>query len=170
MYLTIWDKILSKDEEVEYEFSIGLKFRLLGLLVFVLMSLAVVIFGLLTPIQTEQISLIIILFGIALFIFALFYFLFYLKISNVYAFTNRRVLVYRGWLSTSLISINYENITDVTVRERFFEKLITGTGDVVIDTAGTSDFEVVLVSIAAPYEVCKKLENIRDKIKTKNNF
>lgn len=166
MYLTIWDKILSRDEEVEYEFSIGLRYRLLGLVVWILIALIILLLGLSTPEEYGDTPFLAsLILAAVLIIFAIFYHLFYLKIANVYAFTNRRVLIYRGWLSTSLVSINYENITDVTVRERFFEKLIAGTGDVVIDTAGTSDFEVSLASIASPYEVAKKLNNIRNKIK-----
>lgn len=79
----------------------------------------------------------------------------------MFAFTDRRVIIHRGWLWTNAISIDYDKITDMVVKERFFERLIMGTGDLLLDTAGTGEFEIVLSSIADPYAAKKRLEEIK---------
>ena len=60
-----------------------------------------------------------------LFLGATFFYGFYFKIANAYAFTDHRVLAHRGWLSTNLVSIDYSKITNVTVEEPFFTKIFT---------------------------------------------
>lgn len=144
-YKRTWKKVLNKDEKVKYEFSIGGGYRMCGLI------LGVVIGAVLSFLHI----------GIWIFLAALFYYGFYLKAANAYAFTNARVIIKRGWLSTTLISIDYKKITDVTVNEPIFDRLITHTGHLTINTAGTSLPEVVLVHITRPYEVKKKLDQLR---------
>lgn len=146
-YQNIWTKILGDDENVEYEFSLGKRYRMFYLILFVIVGL------LLYPGLPT--------FGVIFMLCAFFYFGFYLKAANAYAFTNKRVLVHTGWLSTQAISIEYEKITDVTVQEPLIERLIAQTGNLSINTAGTASKEVVLKHIATPYEVRKKLERIR---------
>jgi uncharacterized membrane protein YdbT with pleckstrin-like domain len=146
-YEKIWKKVLAPDERVEYEFSIGNRycyFRLIGLL----------IIGFLIGISILPIGIIIIFF-------AIFYFGFYLHRANAYAFTNKRVLVHRGWLSTHLISVDYDKITDITVREPILDRIFTKTGHLAINTAGTGFHEVVLLHIQTPYEIKKRLDSLR---------
>lgn len=143
-YEKIWRKVLAPNEEIKYEFSIGKKYRYFWLILLSIIGLITITFG-----------------GIFLILFALFYFGWYLKVANAYAFTNKRVLVHKGWLSTHLISIDYDKITDITVREPFIDRLITKTGHLVINTAGTGFPELILIHIETPYEVKKKLDEIR---------
>jgi len=212
--LSVWDKILNRDEKVEYEFSLGLRYRLFGLLIWSLISIAIVILGffiIANPTDDNTIyiiiglavvllllgasfqgsflnflmivaalfvlafvnrnfSYLIIGIGTGLFLYGLFYYLFYLRVANIYAFTNKRIIIHKGWLSTSLISVEYNRITDVTVREKFIEKLLTNTGDLLIDTAGTSTMEIVLSCVSAPYEKRKKLDQIMDDVLGKNKI
>jgi uncharacterized membrane protein YdbT with pleckstrin-like domain len=138
-----WQKILSKDEEVKEEFSISNRY--------------IKIWGtLLTLITIPAIFL-----GIP-FIIA-FYFFFYLRRANIYAFTNKRVLIHRGWLSTNLTSIDYHKITDIYVSEGFLQRLITKSGTIAIDTAGTGGEEIVLSNVANPYKLKKLLDELKDK-------
>lgn len=146
-YKKIWNKVLRDDEEVEYEFSLGKRYRMFYLTLFIILGLFLLL-GL-PPL------------GVIFILFSLFYFGFYLRVANAYAFTNKRVLVHTGWLNTHAISIEYEKITDVTVQEPFLERLITKTGNLSINTAGTTAKEVILKHIPTPYEVRKKLDNIR---------
>jgi uncharacterized membrane protein YdbT with pleckstrin-like domain len=147
-YEKIWNKTLSSDEKVEYEFSIGNRYRKFGLIIWGIISLPFLFaYG----------------FGILIFLIALFYYGFYLKVANAYAFTNKRVLIHRGWLSTNTTSIDYSKITDVHIQEPFFDRLITHTGHMAIDTAGTTLQEVILKHIESPYEVKKKLDALKDK-------
>lgn len=142
-YEKIWQKTLASDEKTEYEFSIGDKYIKFQLIVWGIISLPLLlIMGL----------------GFFTFLVALFYFAFYLKAANAFAFTNKRVLVHRGWLSTHMISVDYSKITDIHVVEPFFDRVLTHTGNIAIVTAGTTTDQIVLQHISDPYEVKKKLD------------
>ena len=92
----------------------------------------------------------------------MFYYLFYIKVANAYAFTNKRILIHQGWLSTKLTSIDYYQITDTYVLEPFLARVFTKSGHLVVNTAGTSLFEVYLRYVDSPYEVKKKLDLLKD--------
>lgn len=147
-YATIWQKTLSNQEEVQYEFSLGKRYRI-GMFLF---------FGI--------ISILICFLKVWLGIIALLavatYYLWYLKTANAYALTNKRVLIHKGWLSTKMISVDYDKITNVTVDEPFVSKIFFKTGSLVIDTAGTGGKEIVLKNIEQPYEVKRKLDDLRN--------
>ncbi len=169
-YNPTWDRILADDEKIEYEFSIGWRYRLFGLIVFSLVSFGLIVWGVATAGATTELDtpramlgFVTAGMGAALFLFGLFYFLYYLKVANLYAFTNRRVLVGRGGLSTELTGVDYEDITDITVVEPLFEKIFTSTGYIMVNTAGTEQQEIILVAIEDPYGVRKKLDEIRDR-------
>ena len=147
-YEKILEKTLGSDEKVEVEFSIGDRYRKLGLIIWGIISL---------PLLFAMGA------GIFVFLIALFYYGYYLKVANAYAFTNKRVLIHRGWLSTHTISVDYSKITDVHITEPFFDKLITHTGNIAINTAGTTTDQIILKRINAPYEVKKKLDTLKDK-------
>lgn len=145
-YQKVWDKTLSENEKVEYEFSVSDRYRKIFLIIWGAISLMLLfVMGI----------------GLVVFLIALFYLGYYLRVANAYAFTNKRVLIHRGWLSTNAISVDYDKITDVTVVENFFDRLITKTGSLIINTAGTYKHEVILKNIASPYEVKKRLDEIR---------
>jgi len=147
-YEKIWKKTLGTDEKIEFEFSIGGRYIKFGLIVWAIISLPLLFAAGL---------------GIFTFLIALFYYGFYLKVANAYALTNKRVLIHRGWLSTNTTSIDYSKITDVNVQEPFFDRIITHTGHIAINTAGTTLHEVILKHIEAPYEIKKKLDLLKDK-------
>ncbi len=139
----IWKKVLGNSEEVKEEFSVGDKYRIFYMIIWLVISLP--------------------FFTIGAPLFVLFYFLFYVKRANVYAFTNKRVLIHRGWLSTSLVSIDYNKITDTYVSEPFLQRVFTKSGIISIDTAGTGGQEVVLRNVANPYKLKKLLDELKDK-------
>ena len=145
----IWDKTLNPNEEVKYEFSVSQRYRMIMLVgwcaiggMFLLSSFAA---GL----------------GFFMVAFSAFYFGFYMKAANAYAFTDRRVLVHRGWLSTKLISIDYSKITDITVHEPLISRLVFGTGAIKIDAAGTNRENVIIGQVESPYEIKKRLDSLR---------
>jgi uncharacterized membrane protein YdbT with pleckstrin-like domain len=143
----IWDKTLNANEEVKYEFSVGKRYRMLLLI-------AVVLLGLLCFSFSATVAVLVIAAGA-------FWYGFYVKAANAYAFTDRRVLVHRGWLSTKMITTEYQKITDVTVHEPFVSKLLFSTGSIEIDTAGTNREDLVLQHVENPYEIKKKLDELR---------
>lgn len=144
----IWSKVLTTGEIVEYEFSLSLRYLYINLTFWAIIGLATVwIYGL----------------GAVIFLTALFYYGYFLRISNAYAFTNKRILIHRGWLSTSIESIDFSKIVGVNTSQDFVEKIIMGSGRIMIDTAGTNEYEIVLTRIADPYMVKQKLSELMDK-------
>jgi len=139
-YQKIWNKVLADGEKTKYEFVISNKYLKFNIILWIILSF----FLMFIPLP-----------------FALFYYGYYLKVANAYAFTNKRILVHRGWLSTTTISIDYDKITDIRVSESFLEKILYKTGSLVINTAGTGRPEVMLYHIDSPYEVKKNLEKIK---------
>lgn len=150
-YQKIWDKFLNDHEKVEVEFSISDRYR------YVKLGLGCLIGGLLLAFgkQTAQ--------SIGFYVVAIsaFRYGFYLKAANAYAFSNKRVLIHKGWLSTKLISVDYEKITDVTAEESFFARKLYQAGNLKINTAGSGAMEVVLENIPEPYQLLKKLDVLR---------
>ena len=144
-YQNFWDKTLSEDEKVEFEFSISRRYINFSLIVWAIISLLFLfVYG----------------FGILIFLIALFYFGFYLERANAYGLTNKGVIINRGWLSTHTTSLDYSKIKDVAVLEPFFDRTITQTGSIAVSTSGLR-YEVVLKHIDSPYEVKKKLDSLR---------
>jgi uncharacterized membrane protein YdbT with pleckstrin-like domain len=92
----------------------------------------------------------------------LFYHLYYLRISNEYVFTNHRILIKRGWISTSTISIHYNRITDVHVTQNIIDKILK-IGSISISTAGSEGYEVKLIHISKPYALKKQLFSLKEK-------
>lgn len=143
----IWKRVLSSNEVIKREFSIGKNYIIINLIFWLIFG------GILLRGEI----------GVFVIFLTLFYYLFYLKQANHYAFTNKRVLIIKGWLSTKLTSIDYDKITDITVLEPFLDRLIYKTGSLAINTAGTALHEVVLKHIEDPYKIKQELDEIRDK-------
>lgn len=143
----IWEKILSPDEKIEYEFSLGKRYINFARFCWIILGIPLLfLFG---------VGIIFILFGL--------FWGWYLRRSNNYALTNKRILILKGWLSTHLISIEYDMITDIRVFQPFFEKMIFNTGKIVINTAGTDRPEIILTKIENPYQVKQKLYTLSEK-------
>lgn len=149
----IWSKIIGQNEKIEYQFSIGQGYIVFNLLLWAIISLgSILIYYEIAP------AMPVVIFAVAIFYYAI-----YLRIANVYALTNRRILIYRGWLSTSLVSIDYSQITDTIVEEHFFSKILTKTGFLTISTAGTIGGGVKLKHVRQPYQLKKRLDDLRSK-------
>lgn len=144
----IWDKVLSTGEELKYEFSVGENY----------IKTYLVVWGVISVLLLFAAGL-----GILTFIIAYVYYKIYLPKAHIYGFSNKRVLIHTGWLSTSMTSVDYNKITDVYVTETFLDKQLTHTGHIAINTAGSSGKEIVLHHVASPYEIKKKLDELRDK-------
>jgi uncharacterized membrane protein YdbT with pleckstrin-like domain len=144
----IWKKILEPEEKIIEEFSLGKRYILFLQIILALLGLVY-----LTSFWPLSVFffLIIPLLG------------WFFKKANLYAFSDKRVLVRRGWPSTHLISIDYDKITDISIQEPFLERLFFKTGHLSINTAGTGFQEVTLKHVDSPYELKKKLDRIRDR-------
>lgn len=149
-YQKIWQKITGDEEEIKEEFSKGGRYIKISLIIW----LTVAFFFFISDDFRE--------IGVLIALIALFYYPFYLRVANLYGFTNRRVIIHNGWLSTRMISVDYDKITDVSARQGILEKILFKTGDLFIATAGTNQREVVLTRIQDPYQTKKELDKIRD--------
>ena len=145
-YEKIWNKTLGGDEKVEFEFSIGKKYRIMGL----------ILWGFISLMFSSKIAI-----TAVIFLIALFYYGYYLKAANAFALTNKRVIAHKGWLNTYTNSVEYSKITDVHVKEPFFDKVLTQTGNIGVETAGFGSL-LILRHVDAPYEIKKKLDTLKD--------
>jgi len=132
--------ILSPDEEIKHEFTVGKSYIKINLIIWFVVSL----FLFLIPLP-----------------FAFFYYSFYLKRAKQYYFTNKRVIIKNGWLDTNVASINYDMITDITVNQKFLDKLFYKTGNIYVNTAGSHGKEGVMLNIEHPHKIKRKLEEIK---------
>lgn len=137
----MWEKVLSPGEEIKYEFGMGKNYLIIRTIFITILGI------LLLPIG-----------GFFIILLGLFSY-WYLGIANKFAFTNKRVLIHHGWLSTNLISIDYDKITDVVVYEPFLKRVIYGIGDLSIRTASTE--HAILDRVDKPYEVKKTLDSLK---------
>lgn len=144
-YEKIWNKILNTNEKVEFEISVGDRYRKMILIVWIIVALFFL--------AVWPLSILVILIGVLHFM--------YIKVANAFAFTNKRVLIHFGWLSTMAKSVNFEKITEVSVYEPFLSRIITKTGDLTIHTGNMTD-TLILKNIEKPYEVKKKLDSLRN--------
>lgn len=154
----IWDEILTKDEVIKYEFSVGQKFRkkslyIWGIVLIPLLVLAIVMFSAGHAIMGSLFAL--------LYVIPFWRFGFYLSRANIYALTNKRVIVRRGWLSATTQTIGFEKITDLAVHQDFLERKIFNTGNILINTAGHMTNQILLKSVENPYEIKKQIEELK---------
>lgn len=99
----------------------------------------------------------------------LFYYQYYLRISNRYILTNSRLIFKRGWLSTEVESIHYDRITDVMVKQGFWQRFIFSAGNIYVNTAGGEDYEAKLMNIDDPHKIKKLIYGLK-KTYMKNKY
>lgn len=161
-----WKKIISQDEKIEYYFGLGKRYlELIKFLFFFSSFLCFISFSIFYKFSQPVFILIgqIIFFFGVFSLFLAFFAPWYLKKANNFALTNKRILVLKGWLSTQLISIDYNKITDIKVEQNFLEKIILKTGAITINTAGSPEPEGVILNIENPYKIKQELEKIKNK-------
>jgi len=145
----VWDRVLAPSEKIQFEFSLGNRYIALARNSWIVLGIPFLF-----------------LYGLGIiFIIVGFLWGWYLRRAHHFAFTDKRILILKGWLSTHLTSVDYNKITDVRVLESLFERFFFKTGRLIINTAGTDVPEIQLTNIGSPYEVKKKLDTIREKVK-----
>jgi membrane protein YdbS with pleckstrin-like domain len=92
----------------------------------------------------------------------------YIKISNEFILTDKRLIVKRGWLNTHIKTIYYNRITDMSIRQTLLEKIIK-TGTLSISTAGSDGYEATLLHIKSPYKIKKILYEAKLNYEKKSN-
>ena len=89
----------------------------------------------------------------------------YLRLARRYFITTERVMAITGWLAQSTISIDYPTITDLTVTRDVFERFITQSGSLMIDTAGGPGEEITLIHVENPIGVRDQILELVEKAK-----
>jgi uncharacterized membrane protein YdbT with pleckstrin-like domain len=97
----------------------------------------------------------------------LFYNLYYLRISNEFVFSDKRVLVKTGWISTKMISINYNRITDAQIIQSLIDRILN-IGSLAISTAGSEGYRISLSHISDPHNKKKLLHELKEAYR--NNY
>ena len=133
-----WKKHLHRDEKLVAEFGVG-KGYLRFLLIFGLVTLPVIL---------------------GFFILGRY---FYLLWGRKYAFTSNRIISLEGWFVTHLVSIDYSQVTDVQTRRNIFDRYITATGTVIINTAGQELDEITLNEVEDPHGKVTLLHHLIEK-------
>ncbi len=143
-----WTTILAPQEQLLKEFSISSTYQKAILVVTVLVSIA-------SFFITWYV-------GIALLVLGCIYW-YYIKNSKHYAFTDKRIILVESFMGTSIISIDYNQITDIEIEQSFFDQF-GGWGTLIINTAGTNAPEIQLPFIDNPQAMKQNLDQIRDNI------
>lgn len=144
-----WVNNLAQDESILKEFTISGTYQKFILIATILVSIA-----------SFFISWYV---GLAILGLGLIYW-YYEKSSKHYAFTNKRVILIESLIGTSIVSIDYNQITDIEIEQSFVDQF-GGWGTIIINTAGTHVPEVRLTFIDNPQGTKQDLDQIRDSLK-----
>lgn len=178
-------KTIHPDEEIKKYFSICsryIKIKIIAillkwLLIFTIISVIIYFVYLFSPIKTNTqtnistnniLTIITVFFFLIVVPFIIFFNNFYIRISNEFVFTNKRIIVKRGWIETKVKTIHYDRITDISVMQSFLDRIIK-TGTLSISTAGSDGYEAIIKHIRKPYEIKNILYETRDQYQ-KNIF
>lgn len=90
-----------------------------------------------------------------------------------YAITDQRVMTREGILHKEFITADLPSVTDITVNETFFERLLTRTGEIGVNTAGSDFVELHFRHIRKPLlirgDIYKHQNNWRANGEKRNN-
>ncbi|HLD25943.1 MAG TPA: PH domain-containing protein [Candidatus Andersenbacteria bacterium] len=143
-YVRYWRRFLLPDEQLIHAFGVG------GAYVFVFWiapMLATLLLGGVVGIANILLGSMF-LIATAGFLLPILYLLFFIH----YAVTNKRVVVREGVLQKRYITVDMKSITDISVRESFLERLLTHTGTIGINTAGSPGIELRLKHVRHPFQ------------------
>lgn len=90
--------------------------------------------------------------------------LLYLRLSNNYYLTNKRLIIREGLFNIEIKTIEYDKITDMETSQTFFERFISMSGDIFVSTAGTTELDANLYNIDSPTELKANINTLRDKL------
>lgn len=77
----------------------------------------------------------------------------YLSLFIHYAITDRRVLAREGVLHKRFVTVELHSITDITIQEPFLERLLTKTGTIGVNTAGSPQIELFYRHVHRPFRL-----------------
>ena len=90
--------------------------------------------------------------------------IFYLFYFVHYAITDRRVMSREGIFHKRFVTVSLRSITDVSITEPFLQRLITHTGTIAVNTAGSPGVELYYRHVRHPFErrkvIYKRLQRV----------
>ncbi len=84
----------------------------------------------------------------------------HLKHRLTYILTDRRVLIKDGVLSVKTVSVPYDKITHISVKESFINRISFNIGDITIHTAGPTPIEIDLIKVENPVKIKNLIEEL----------
>lgn len=117
-----------------------------------------------TPTVTSDI-IDIIYYSLFLYVLVMALGLLYLRLSNNYYLTDKRLIIREGLFSIEIKTIEYDKITDMETSQTFLERLISMSGDLFVSTAGANELDANLYNIDSPTELKASINTLRDKLK-----
>lgn len=86
----------------------------------------------------------------------------YLWSSSVVILTDQRILVVdvKTPVDRRVIEVPLRNLQNITFENRGFLSTIFGYGDVILQTAGSSDSQIILKNLGSPYDVQQLISKI----------
>lgn len=97
----------------------------------------------------------------------------YLRYFVHYAITDQRVMTREGILHKEFITADLPSVTDITVNESFFERVLARTGEIGVNTAGSDFVELHFRHVRKPLlirsDIYKHQNNWRANGEARNN-
>ncbi len=139
-----WQRFLLPEERLIHTFGVSRSYLTVF---FLLPALVLLVLGVVIGALGELVGALFLLAGGGMLLPAFFMWFFV-----HYAITDRRVMSRVGVLGKHSISVDLTMITDVAIREPFWERLITRSGTIGINTAGSPRVELVLRHVGRPFD------------------
>lgn len=149
-----WERFLTPGEELLHTFGIARRYIFVVYVLPALASFAASI--LLPPAFPLPVRFIFAVGGLGFLLLA-----FFLTFFVRYAITNKRVMGRVGVLARGFRGIDFVYITDLTIKESWIDLLITRTGSVGINTAGSPGIELTLQHVARPFDIRRDIHKHR---------
>jgi len=142
--LEYWSRFLLAKEEVIHDFGVSRWYITIFFLLPSILLMAVAIFSFLN--EYLIVCLLLAFIALVFFVPAI-----YLAYFVHYVVTSQRVISREGIFHKKFIAVDLPSITDVTISEAFLERLITKSGIIGLNTAGSHHIELSLRHISRPF-------------------
>lgn len=139
-----WQRFLLPEERLVHTFGIS---RTYLTMFFFVPAAGVLAFGIALSAIGELVGSLFLLAGVGMLLPAFFMWFFV-----HYAITDRRVMSREGILSKHSVSVDLATITDLVIREPFLERLLTRSGTIGVNTAGSPRVELLFRHVANPFD------------------
>jgi hypothetical protein len=156
--------VLRPGETIVKNFSVGRRLVIFLVLLGIILMVGIPV-GILALIPalgynvSAEARMVAILVGLALGGGLVFY-AWYLRVSREYVITNQRIICTLGWLSKATVFTDFQDVTDITIDQDIFQKLVLNIGTDHINTAGGNAQEINFDAVEAPYQIAAMITDL----------